>query len=405
MAQLKGMAYLKRKLAIKQERVDLRYKHYEMKHLAKDMGISTPQELRHMKAILGWCGMAVDKLADRLVFREFRDDNFDLTEIYLLNNSDVLLDSAVLSALIGSCSFIYISQDENKFPKLQVIDGRNATGEIDNQTGLLTEGYAVLQRDSDTDVATLEAYFIPGRTYFYSYGKLIRVSTYKADYPMLVPIINRPDAKRPFGHSRISRACMYLADAAARTLLRSEITAEFYSFPQKWATGTHPEKEEINTWRAAVSYMLTFDRDEDGEHPVLGQFTQQSTQPHIDQLKMFASAFAGETGLTLDDLGFPQDNPSSVEAIKAAHESLRLTSRKAQRTFGTGFLNAGYLAACIRDDYAYKRSAIYMTKPIWEPVFEPDAAALSGIGDAVLKLNQAIDGYVTEEKMRDMTGF
>jgi Protein of unknown function (DUF1483). len=58
---------------------------------------------------------------------------------------------------------------------------------------------------------------------------------------------------------------------------------------------------------------------------------------------MFASLFAGETGLTLDDLGFVTSNPSSEGAIRAAHENLRLTARKAQRTFGTGFLNAAYL--------------------------------------------------------------
>ncbi len=79
-------------------------------------------------------------------------------------------------------------------------------------------------------------------------------------------------------------------------------------------------------------------------------------QPHNDQLKMFASLFAGETGLTLDDLGFATDNPSSAEAIAAAHENLRLTAKKAQRTFGSGFLNVDYLAVCLRDDYSYKRN-------------------------------------------------
>lgn len=103
--------------------------------------------------------------------------------------------------------------------------------------------------------------------------------------------------------------------------------------------------------------------------------------PHLDQLKMFAALFAGETGLTLDDLGFATENPASQEAIKASHENLRLTARKAQRAFGSGFLNVGYLAACLRDDYQYYRNQVYMTTPIWEPVFEPDAAMLSNIGD------------------------
>ena len=63
--------------------------------------------------------------------------------------------------------------------------------------------------------------------------------------------------------------------------------------------------------------MLQFTKDEDGDKPTVGQFTQQSMSPYTEQLRTFAALFAGETGLTLDDLGFVTDNPSSAEAIKA----------------------------------------------------------------------------------------
>ena len=108
--------------------------------------------------------------------------------------------------------------------------------------------------------------------------------------------------------------------------------------------------------------------------------------------------------MTLDDLGFAGQNPSSAEAIKAAHETMRLTARKAQRTFGVGLLNAGYLAACVRDDFPYLRRQFYQTVPKWEPLFEPDAAQLSGIGDAAIKIQQSFPDYFTEEKLHDMTG-
>ena len=157
-------------------------------------------------------------------------------------------------------------------------------------------------------------------------------------------------------------------------------------------------------WKATYSSFMQFDKDEDGTIPQVGQFTQQSMSPYVDQIRMLAGLFSGETGLTLDDLGFPSDNPSSAEAIKATHETLRLTARKAQRTFGVGFLNAGYLAACIRDDYGYQRQQVYLTRPKWEPVFEPDAAMLSSIGDGAIKINQAIEGYFGKSNLRDLTG-
>lgn len=403
-AQYKGIEYLRRKLSGKEVRVRLRYKYYEMKNAVRDFNISTPPELRNWKSVLGWCGKAVDSLADRLVFRGFEADNFQLTEIFQANNADVLYDSAVLSSLISSCCFFYISPDEDGYPRLQVVDGGNATGIIDPITGLLTEGYAVLERD-DAGQPTIEAYFVRGYTAYYRKGeKRVQIIKNGAPAPLLVPIIYRPDAKRPFGHSRISRACMDIMGGAMRTVKRSEISAEFYSFPQKWLVGTSQDRETMDSWKAAMSAMIEITKDDEGGTPSFGQFTQQSMTPHTEQLKMFAALFAGETGLTLDDLGFVTDNPSSAEAIKASHENLRLTARKAQRTFGTGFLNVGYLAACLRDDYQYRRRQLYLTKAKWEPVFEPDAAMLSAIGDGALKLNQAVEGYMTGENLRDLTG-
>lgn len=398
-----GMEHLKHRLAQKRLRVLLRYRYYEMKNGVRYVRTLIPAEFMWMAETMGWCSKAVDVLADRLSFREFRNDNFELNSIFAMNNADILPDSAMLSALISSCCFVYISEDLDGYPRMQVIDGANATGVMDPITGMLTEGYAVLERDKN-DNPSLEAYFVAGKTEYYSGGKLTRRDTNPAPYPLLVPIVYRPDAMRPFGHSRISRSCMNLMQGALRTLLRSEVSAEFYSFPQKYVTGLDPDAEELDRWKATISSFLRFDKDESGDSPKLGQFTQQSMSPYTEQLRTFAALFAGETGLTLDDLGFVTDNPSSAEAIKASHENLRLAARKAQKTFGSGFLNAGYLAVCVRDRFSYKREQLYQTKPVWDPVFEPDAAMLSGIGDGAAKINQAVPGYFGASNLQDLTG-
>ena len=227
----------------------------------------------------------------------------------------------------------------------------------------------------------------------------------KAPYALLVPIIFRPDAVSEFGHSRISRACMSITGSALRTIKRSEISAEFYSFPQKWVTGVDRSVEKMDKWTAAMSAMMKFTLNQDGtDHVKLGQFNQQSMEPHLAQLRMFAAMFAGETGLTLDDLGFASGNPTSEGAIKAQHENLRLTAKKATKTFGTGFINAGYLAACIRDNYKYSRSQLYLTKPIWYPAFPADVSTFGAIGDALGKINTAYPDYMTPEKLFDLTG-
>lgn len=399
-----GIAFLQKLLAQKRIRVWLRYQFYEMKNQAFDFGISSPPELKYWNSVVGWCARGVDALADRLEFHGFRDDVFDLTGIYEGSNKDVLFPSAILGALIGSCSFIYISEDETGYPRLQVINGDDATGIVDPTTGLLHEGYAVLERNI-AGQPIKEAYFTKEYTAFYENGDLVDTREYRVKQPMLVPFVFKPDAKRPLGHSRISRACMSTVGSALRTIKRSEISAEFYSFPQKWATGIDPDAQEIDKWSAAMSAMMKFTLNEDNQdHVKLGQFTQQSMTPHVDQLKMFASLFAGEVGLTLDDLGFPQANPSSYDAIKASHENLRLTAKAAQKSFNVAILNAGYLAACIRDDYDYTRQQITVTTPMWLPPFQADVSMLAGIGDAIMKLNESYPDYLTQEKLLELTG-
>lgn len=399
-----GIPYLQSKLNNKRLNVFKRYTFYEMKNLTFDFGISSPPELKYWNSIVGWCARAVDSLADRLDFHGFRDDVFDLQGIYDLNNKDILFDSAILGALISSCDFIYVSEDESGFPRLQVIDGGNATGIIDPITGMLNEGYAVLERDESCNPIK-EAYFTYEYTAYYENGNLVDTRTNKAPYPCLVPFVFRPDSVRPFGHSRISRACMSIVGSALRTIKRSEISAEFYSFPQKWATGLDPTVQEMDKWMAAMSAMMKFTLNEDGsDHVKVGQFTQQSMAPHVEQLKMFASLFAGECGLTTDDLGFSGVNPSSYDAIRASHENLRLTAKKAQKSFNVGIINAGYLGACIRDGVKYQRSQLSFTTPVWTPVFPADVSMLGAIGDAIGKINTAYPEYLTEDKLYEITG-
>lgn len=399
-----GLDYLRRKSNYHKRRVDTRYTYYDSKYQERDLGLVIPPDIRQRyRSCLGWCTKAVDALADRLVFKEFANDNYELNEIFNLNNPDIFFDSAILSALIASCAFVYISMGDEGYPRLQVIEASNATGILDPITGLLKEGYAVLDRD-DKGKPTLEAHFLRDRTDFYNGNDLVDSRSNPADVPLLVPIIHRPDAVRPFGRSRITRACMYYQGHAKRTLERADITAEFYSFPQKYIVGLSQTAEPMDKWKATISSMLQFTKDEDGDAPKIGQFTSTSMSPFTEQLKTIASSFAGETGLTLDDLGFVTDNPSSAEAIKASHETLRVTARKAQRCFGSGFLNVGYVARCLADDYNYVRNQFYLTKPKWYPVFEPDMAALSGVGDAAIKINQAVPDYFNKDNLSDFTG-
>ncbi len=402
MAELKGKGYLKNKLNNVKGKVRMKYAYYEQENNKRSDSPVIPKAImQRYSSRLGWCAKAVDSLANRLVFDGFDDDNFDIWEIFEYNNKDVFFDSAIRSALISACCFVYISADEEGYPRLQVIDGKNATGIIDPITNLLNEGYAILETDDKGQIIT-DAYFTADYTEFTSPSGTETIPN-NTGYPLLVPVIYRPNAHKPFGQSRISRDMMLLQNKAEEILTNMDVSAAFYSFPQKYVLGTAQDSNFDNV-KATYSTFLEFPKDEDGDKPSLGQFAQASMSPLVEQFHTYAKAFAGVSGLTTDDLGFISENPSSAESIKAGHGDLERLASKAQDTFGSGFLNVGLVAACLRDDFHYRRRVLYETKPVWKPAFIMDNSAIGSFGDAILKINQAIPDAISARTIERLTG-
>ena len=57
-----------------------------------------------------------------------------------------------------------------------------------------------------------------------------------------------------------------------RTLKRSEVSAEFYSFPQKYVLGLEPGVE-MDKWKATISSLMQISKDEDGDKQTVGHGT------------------------------------------------------------------------------------------------------------------------------------
>lgn len=192
MDELRGVEYLRRKLSKKKKRVDLRYRYYEMKEKTIDRGITIPYWLKgQYRSTVGWCTKSVDSLADRLNVRGIRSDTdyYAIQEIFDMNNPDIFYDSAIREALIGACSFVHISHGEGEelTPRLSVLTAKDATGIIDEFTGLLKEGYAILSKDRDGK-PLVEAYFTPEATYYFERGVEDIIEENPTGIPLLVAI-------------------------------------------------------------------------------------------------------------------------------------------------------------------------------------------------------------------------
>ena len=145
------------------------------------------------------------------------------------------------------------------------------------------------------------------------------------------PLVYQPRLARPFGSSRISRAVMSLHDSAIRTVIRSEVSAELYSVPQRVLLGADESAFKnadgtIKTaWQAVLGRIWAIPDDEDAAQPRadMKEFSQGSQEPHVAQLRAWAQLFAGETSIPIASLGISTEaNPASAEAYYASREDL-----------------------------------------------------------------------------------
>ena len=386
----------------------LRTTYYEGKQLFRDFGISIPPQLRSFEPTLGWVAKGVDALVDRTHFEGFvssGENDFGVSEIVFDNNLEDEFQQSFTSSAMHACSFLTVTHGGDGEPDVLVLPhaADEATALWDSRKRSLSAFMAVTSWDAGSPDGLLM--MTPERVYRFTkvdgkwFGKFDKNPVGQV---LAVPLPYKPELKRPFGHSRISRAAMSITDAALRTVLRAEVSSEFYSSPQRWVLGADVEAfAGDNKWKAVMGRLLALERDEDGEVPQVGQFAAASPQPHTDQLRMWASLFAGEMGLSLNSLGIVQDNPSSAEAMYAAKEDLITDAIRATSTWGRSLVKAMHLAVMLRDGLDSVPAGL---KDMRAQFTDPSMASPSAQADAFVKRAQVIPGFAESEVGLEMAG-
>lgn len=386
----------------------LRTTYYEGKQLFRDFGISIPPQLRSFEPTLGWVAKGVDALVDRTHFEGFvtaGDNDFGVSEIVFDNNLESEFQQSFTSSAMHACSFLSVSNGADGEPDVLVMPhaADEATALWDSRRRTLSAFLAVTSWDSGAPDGLLM--MTPDRVYRFTKVDGRWAGKYDVNpvgRVLAVPLPYKPELKRPFGHSRISRAAMSITDAALRTVLRAEVSSEFYSSPQRWVLGADVEAfAGDNKWKAVMGRLLALERDEDGEVPQVGQFAATSPQPHTDQLRMWASLFAGEMGLSLNSLGIVQDNPSSAEAMYAAKEDLITDAIRATSTWGRSLVESMQLAVMLRDGVDTVPAGM---KNMRAQFTDPSMASPSAQADAFVKRAQVIPGFAESEVGLEMAG-
>lgn len=328
----------------KRPRNQLRTVYFEGKMPLKNLGISTPQEVANrVKAVLSWPAKAVTSLSQRSLFDSFVHpsgvaDPLGLQAILEANRFDLELPQAIESAYKHSCAFFTVTAGDVQSGEPEVLvmprSAEWSAGLWDRRRRAMSGLLAITDIDTDGYVSGMVLY-TPSDVITISKSPAGRWSAeyfrhLMGDVPA-EPVMWSPQLDRPFGRSRISRAVMTITDNALRTILRTEISAEFYAAPRMAALGLASDAMRKGKWEMAIDRFLAVTRDENGDVPDIKQFPQMTMQPLVELYRSYASQLNAETGIPVSSLGIVQDNPPSAEAMYAAEKDLITEANAANR--------------------------------------------------------------------------
>ena len=377
-----------------------KYQYYNATQPTKDLGISLPKNFSNMKPGVGWASRAVNTISDRLNFDGFARDVFGINDLFISSNAPEVLAKAKTDALIAGCSFVALLPTEDGSVKLLPFTATEATGVIDERTGLLETGLAVVKWFPFDDKFTVwkdwskvglipDSYllFRPDYTAYFENQQLKYIVENPTGRPLLHVLTHRQSADRPFGKSRISNTVRRIVDEVGRLKIRYEIAAEFYSAPQRYVNGLAEGATDNTNLETALGKLWAITKDEDGEHPDIGQLPQMSINQFSDQKKDLARDFCAETALTLRNLGYETSNPTSAESLTAMSDDLLLEAQESQTELGRQYKEIAISMRLVLDKNDNIPTGLKDIEPIWKPLFQLD---IGSAGDAAIKLLQAM---------------
>jgi hypothetical protein len=400
----------------------LRASYYDGKRAIKQVGTIIPPQYYNLGLTLGWSAKAVDVLAQRTNLDKFIWPDGDLgslgfTEVWEQNYLRSEANAAFVASLIHGVSFLVNTNGGPDEPTslIHVKDALSATGDFNTRTrrmdNLLSitgwddeHGYyptaVALYLDGETITASVEDGVWVVDRMFHDYGVPVEALVYK------------PQVRRPFGYSRISRPVMSIHDQAVRTLIRMEGHADVYSYPEMWMLGAD-EKVFRNAdgsikpaWQVMLGRIKGIPDDPDAD-PALAradirQFQAHSPQPHIDLFQQHANNFSGQTNIPVTELGVQaRTNTTTADGTDAADRALVRTAVDAMENWTPSVNRSMLRALAIQNGLSEVPREWWTIDAKWRPA---EWLTKSAQADAGMKLITAVPWLADTEVGLELLG-
>ncbi len=348
---------------------DRRTRMFDGKYKARHLGIAVPPQLEKVETTLMWPAKAVEALESLInlegyVIPDGTSADFGLDAIWRENRLGIEATQAHVSALKYGVAFIAVVEGDASRGEPGVVIRNlspvSSTAIWDPILRRVTSALTVISS------ARVNGVFQPVDFILFLDDRVITATLVDNKWNVderphdlrrcpIAVLPFKPSIEEPLGRSRITRGVMTITERVARTLLRMEISAEFFSAQQRYALGADEDSfvgangEKKSGWEVTIGRMLVLGRDEDGNLPTVGQFPQTSMQPHVDMVRSDAALFAGETNIPVSALGIIHENPASDAAMQSAYMALYSEAERAWEPFGAGWVDAMQMAVTIRD--------------------------------------------------------
>ena len=389
----------------------LKMRYYNGKNVLKDFGISIPPQLLNVETIVGWPQKAVDAMAVRCRFDGFTAST-DAAQAALdavdeRSRLRVKYRQATQSTLIHSCSFATVTLGEDGRSRIDFYSAERAAARWDDAKGRIAYGM-VVDEFEDGVPSEITLYTENAAVHVWSTGAGFwdwYAQPYSMGRPTMEAFVYRPTFTKPFGQSRINRAVMSITDSAVREALRTEISAEFFTSPQKYLLGADENAFAQKTkWEAYIGNIFAVGRDENGDLPTFGQLSQGSMQPHTDYMRSLAARFSGETNVPISTLGIVHDQPASAEAIYAANEPLIIECEDFNDSARESIKTLAMMAIAGEMDVPLDELPDEMTD--FTPNFRnPAMPSVVSQTDAMVKIASVVPGFAGTDVFFEQIGF
>ena len=334
--------------------------YYDMHNSLKELGISIPEGMLSVNCAVGWASKAVKAVAMRSVFDGYvfkGEAEPALEGMVNRNHLKSLYRAAVKSSLIhGLSAFTVMKKPGINDVKVRAYSAHQFCVLHDKDNDCVKCGIVCADVDNEGNAIKYVAHFSDAVLTFVRPAGTSDWSCSLEGNPLGRPMIEvmayDKDLDRPLGHSLLTPEILGTIDKGMRDILRMEVGAEFFTYPQRYVLGAAdslfcdipegceedddgnyvdsegnvivPVPSAQKKMRAYLGALMAIGREENGEVPTVGQFAPGSADNFTRVFENDAQRLSGATDVPLNQLGVLSNNYQSSDALGAANNPLIL---------------------------------------------------------------------------------